>query len=278
MTEAIKLLTFISIIFVITLMISGTLGGIVGEVIYYLAFVAPIFIGYRASEGLKYNREEQKGLAESPDGLLSFDKKRALLLLPIALPAVTLIMLASVITTLILSLAGVTSAPIEGDGLITMLIVHALIPAFLEEALFRYIPMKLLMPYSKRWCVIYSALCFALIHCSFFQMPYAFIAGVLFMVVDIALGSVWPSVILHFLNNALSVVCMKYFTDTPALFAFFGVMLVISAVSLVFVYRRRGEYRTAFFGALDKGDSFAATYAPLALALICCFIAASSLT
>ena len=277
MTEAVKLLTFISIIFVMTLMIAGSLGGALGDAVYYLAFAAPIFIGFRASERLKYDREEEKGLAESPDSLFTFDKKRAFLLLPLIIPAVILVMISSMISALLLSLIGVDSVPVAEEGLIKMLTVHALIPAVLEEALFRYIPMKLLMPYSKRWCVIYSAFCFALIHCSFPQMPYAFIAGVIFMVIDIAFGSVWPSVILHFLNNTTSVISMKYCTDIPSMLIFFGIMMLICTVSLFFTYKRKEEYMHLISGALDKGDSFAVGYAPFALALICCCVALTSI-
>ena len=85
--------------------------------------------------------------------------------------------------------------------------------------------MKLLLPYSKRHTVIYSSLFFALIHCSFSQMPYAFIAGVIFMLVDVAFDSVWPSIILHFVNNSLSIVWMKYCSGTVATLVMLSVRL-----------------------------------------------------
>ena len=46
MTEAIKVMTFICVIFVILLVISGMIPGIVGEIVYYLAFIAAIAIGF----------------------------------------------------------------------------------------------------------------------------------------------------------------------------------------------------------------------------------------
>jgi membrane protease YdiL (CAAX protease family) len=273
MTEAIKVMTFISVIFVILLVISGMLPGIVGEIVYYLAFIAAVAIGFYSSNGLKYKREEVRGIAEPAETLLGFDIERIKKLLPLVFPTVTVVFLFSLVSSLLLSLVGAKAPEVEAQGIASMLFLHALIPAFLEEALFRYIPMKLLLPYSKRWCVMYSALCFALIHCSFYQMPYAFIAGLIFMIVDVAFGSVWPSVILHFINNAASVVWIKYCSGITGYVIFVSSLLVLSLISVLFIIRKWKEYCAAFRGALDKGESSAITYAPFTLALITCYIA-----
>ena len=58
MTEAIKATTFMNLIFIIFLMLSGTVGGLFGEVIYYLAFMIPIALGIYVASGLKIKREE----------------------------------------------------------------------------------------------------------------------------------------------------------------------------------------------------------------------------
>ena len=158
-----------------------------------------------------------------------------------------------------------------------MLIAHAVVPALFEEALFRYIPMKLLLPYSKRWCVFYSALCFALIHCSFTQMPYAFAAGVIFMLVDVALDSIWPSVILHFVNNAVSVIFMKYCVDSFVTWIFVSALFILAALSAAIVCKRRNLYRDLFAGSLDKGGGFKVTYAPFLLIVICTYVATVNL-
>ena len=277
MSEAVKAVTFLNIVFIILLAVSGTLGGTVGECIYYLAFFMPMLIGFHYSKGLRYKREEVKGVAEPSDRLLSMDRKALLKLLPLILPIVVLVMITSGVTSLIMSFAGISSSPIEQTDIVSMLVMHALVPAVLEELLFRYIPMKLLLPYSPRTCVIYSAICFALIHCSFVQMPYALVAGAVFMTVDIALGSAWPSVILHLVNNATSVILMKYCTEATAALAFVSVLILLALVSLVFVIRSKDEYASDFRRALAGGDSFRLGYAPVLLTLICCYLALSSI-
>ena len=277
MTEAIKALTFINIVFIILLALSGMLQGIVGEIIYYLSFILPIGIGFYISKGLQYKREEVRGHAEPPETLLSFDLGRLKKLLPLIFPSVTVVFISSLVTSLLLSLVGVSAPPVEDKGIVIMLLIHALIPAFLEEALFRYVPMKLLLPYSRRWCVIYSALCFALIHCSFYQMPYAFVAGLIFMIVDIAFDSVLPSLILHFINNAASVVWIKYCSGITGSVIFILLLALLSLVSLVFICKRRSEYSSVFQGSFDKGESSEITYAPFLLAIITFYLAFSNL-
>ena len=277
MTEAVKLVTLVNIIFIILLLASSSVAGYLGEVLYYFAFAAPIFIGFYASGTLKKKREEIKGVAEPEEKYTSFSGKKALDILPLIVPTVTVVFCISYLTSLLLSLAGIQGATVENQGIFKMLLIHALVPAFLEEALFRYIAMRILLPYSKRWCIIYSAICFSLIHCDFTKMPYAFVAGVVFMAVDIAFESVWPSVILHLCNNAASVLWIKYCASTTACVIFFSVLVLFSTVSVAFIIVKRRKYRDLLRGLFDRGEGFAVSYAPALLIFISCCIAALSL-
>ena len=277
MTEAIKIVTLADIIFVVLLVMSGAYTGLIGESLYFLAFAVPIAIGFYSSRGLKIKREEIAGLAEPPETILGFDRRRAVDLLPLIAPVVALVLLVSLLTTFVLSLFSVEVSGVENRDIVTMLVSHALAPALLEEALFRYIPMKLLLPYSKRTCIVYSSLCFAFIHCSLAQMPYAFVAGIIFMIVDVALDSVWPSVILHFINNAASVIMMKYCNDTVSASIFLSVLLLLCAVSVFFIFKKKQNYKKMLKTALGKGQGVAVTYAPFALAAICLYIAVASI-
>ena len=277
MTEAVKLVTFLNVVFILILALSSSFGGFVGECVYYLAFAIPVVVGFYSSSALKTKREEIKGVAEPQERFFAFGKEKAIKLLPLIAPVVLTVFLASLLTSIVLSFVGVSSLPVEDTGIFNMLLAHALLPAVFEEVLFRYIPLKILLPYSGRWCVLYSALCFSLIHCSFSQMPYAFIAGVIFMLVDVAFDSVWPSIILHFVNNSLSIVWMKYCSGAVATLVMLSVLVLITLISLFFVMRKRGEYVEMFATSFDKGEKIGLTYAPFVLALICVYIAWSSL-
>ena len=276
-TYAVKLVALLDVAFIAFLILSGYVGGWMGQIIYALAFIIPLLAGIFCSEEFKRRREEVAGVAEAPDGLLKFTPDIAGKLAPLAAPTVAIVFLTSLLTSLFLSLFGVTSAPVENKGIVTMLIVHALTPAILEEALFRYLPMKLILPYSKRFCVFYSAFCFAMIHCNFSQMPYAFVAGVIFMMIDVALGSVWPSVILHFINNAASVIWIKYCGTLLASWIFIGSLIVLVSVSLIFIFRKSREYRELLGSAFHKGERALYTPALLALVLMSVYLAVTNL-
>ena len=277
MTEATKLFNLICVIFILLLALASSFGGVIGELIRYLAFLIPTVIGFYYSKDLQIKREEVKGVAEAPDTLLDFDRKRVKLLLPIIAPVILVVFLTSLLTSFVLSLFGIVSAPVEDAGIVKMLLLHALIPAVLEEALFRYIPLKLMRPYSKKWCILYSSFCFALIHCSFGQMPYAFVAGFAFMLVDIVFGSVWPSVILHLLNNATSVVFMKYASGVGAATVFVGALVALALVSFVFIFKKRGEYRSMLRGAFETGERHDAINLPIILMVVCFYLAWTAL-
>lgn len=277
MDEAGKLINLLYVIFILLLALSGSFGGLMGELIYYLAFFIPILIGFYYSKELQRKREEVKGVAEPPDRLLSFDKVRAVKLAPLVAPSILVIFFTSLTTSVILSFFGITASPVEDVGIIRMLLIHALIPAVLEELLFRYVPLKLIAPYSRKWCIIYSSICFSLIHCSFVQMPYAFVAGFIFILIDVMLGSVWPSIILHFLNNAVSVMWMKYASGIGASVIFTVALVLLAIVSFILALKRREEYKTDLIGAFETAERNITLNIPIILTVICFYLAWTAL-
>lgn len=277
MDEAGKLINLLYVIFILLLALSGSFGGLMGELIYYLAFFIPILIGFYYSKELQRKREEVKGVAEPPDRLLSFDKVRAVKLAPLVAPSILVIFFTSLTTSVILSFFGITASPVEDVGIIRMLLIHALIPAVLEELLFRYVPLKLIAPYSRKWCIIYSSICFSLIHCSFVQMPYAFVAGFIFILIDVMLGSVWPSIILHFLNNTVSVMWMKYASGIGASVIFTVALVLLAIVSFILALKRREEYKTDLIGAFETAERNITLNIPIILTVICFYLAWTAL-
>jgi membrane protease YdiL (CAAX protease family) len=113
-----------------------------------------------------------------------------------------------------------------------VILAHAILTPLLEELLFRYVPIALLSPHSSAGAVIYSSLFFAFVHANLYQLPYAFIAGVIFAVLDIATGSILPSITMHILNNAISVLWLRY-ADAPSFRTVYAVILFALALSSV---------------------------------------------
>ena len=83
-----------------------------------------------------------------------------------------------------------------------LLIVFALLPALLEEFLFRGILSAEYSSYGASVAVVMSSLCFALLHFSFVRLPIYFFMGVILSLTAGATRSLMPPILIHAANNA----------------------------------------------------------------------------
>ena len=113
-------------------------------------------------------------------------------------------------------------------------------------------------------------------HNDFFVIPYAFIAGVIFMTVDLVCESVWPSVVLHFLNNLLSVLLIFYSGNCTFIYLFYGILILLSAISLAFIAGKGKLYKEKVQSALS-GEKARPTKEFLYLAVPTLILAVSDL-
>lgn len=88
----------------------------------------------------------------------------------------------------------------------TMLIffLSAILPGITEELLFRSAVLGALEKRGSWTAIIFSALCFALLHGSAENLLAPFMSGLVYGWMVIAVGSVWPAVIAHVMNNCLN--------------------------------------------------------------------------
>lgn len=143
-------------------------------------------------------------------------------------------------------------------------ITVALVPAFCEEFLFRGVILSTLMPYGKSTAVIFSAVCFGLMHGNFSQFLYTTVAGIILGAVYVATDSIWPSTIIHMINNALAVLQIVLYERLSENYAYVIWLLIVSVimiagiVSLVYLIRRAKKKETkieSIYGApLDRGE------------------------
>jgi membrane protease YdiL (CAAX protease family) len=252
MKDGVRVLALSHIVFIAMLSLSGGFGGAVGEVIYYLAFLIPLIIGLYGAGRLKTAREQRAGVAESYPRYFSIGRRQLVSLFPIIAPTVSVILAVSYLTALVMGAFGIETVPVENVGFFKMILIHALIPSVTEELVFRLLPMLLVLPYSKRGCLFISALCFSLCHCDLLKFPYAFVAGIALMLVDVVSESILPSVILHFINNAVSVVWIVI-PDSCRLW-FIAVLAALALVSLILLFIGRSFYIRAFSSAFDRGE------------------------
>ena len=200
MPKALKYVTFLDLIFLLFISLSGFVEGVVGSIVYYLAFLVPVALAFvlKRVTGVSFSAPSMK---ISPQDLG--------LTLPLAAPLIAVIFLISWLTSLVLSAVGDGNISDVSGNIFNVIFTHAVLTAVLEETLFRYLPIAFIAPHSKKYAVLFSALFFAFAHCNLYQLPYAFVAGVVFSVIDIATDSIIPSLLLHFLNNLISIFWLR---------------------------------------------------------------------
>ncbi len=90
-------------------------------------------------------------------------------------------------------------------SLVLNLISTAILPALLEEMVMRGYVLGALRPYGDKLAVVLSAALFGLIHGNVLQLPFAFMLGLALGWLVVQTDCIWPAVLLHFGNNAMSV-------------------------------------------------------------------------
>lgn len=218
---------------------------IASQIIYYFAFVASLGLFLFLARG----REQP-----SPLPKVVPDREGALLTLPLISPALISVMGISFLTSYLLSLAGKTGATVLQGDFLSLFLLHALVPAALEELVFRYVPMTLIAPHSKKSAVVISALLFAFVHCDLFEIPYALFAGFLYIILDIACDSVLPSIILHLVNNTVAIIWQTALVPSGNASAAIYVILGITAVSAAVIVILRRRYLKRLSGVFQRSD------------------------
>ena len=114
--------------------------------------------------------------------------------------------------------AATSIIPSTPGELIATLILVALLPAVAEEYIFRGCIARSFARKGYVFAVFMSALLFAIMHGSPLQLVHQFLIGVVCAVLFFATRSLWPPIILHFLNNAIALV-LGYVQNRGSAFA-----------------------------------------------------------
>lgn len=225
--NGVRIMTFCSLSFFFLLLLSGMLDGAIGTVIYYLALplVAAVAL-YLLRDKLCKSR------------MLYIKREELFSSLVYIFPGIACVMAVSYVTSLVLSLFGVSTDTSINETLPLAILIYAVYPAIFEELLFRYIPLRLSEKMPHGMLVISSSVLFALVHADLALIPYALVAGAIFMLIDLKYRSVLPSLIMHFVNNLLSVLFTLY--SSLAIFSavYFALIILAALISLWVIVRK----------------------------------------
>ena len=105
--------------------------------------------------------------------------------------------------------------PQTAVGYIILTLNVAVVPALIEEFVFRGVILQPLRKYGDKFAIIVSSVLFGLMHGNMTQIPFAFLVGMALGYFCITTGSIWTSVTVHFLNNLSSVILSIYYDRNP---------------------------------------------------------------
>lgn len=108
----------------------------------------------------------------------------------------------------------------------------AIVPALIEELALRGITMTPLRKYGDGFAILFSAFIFGIFHGTLEQIPFAFACGLFMGYAVVMTESLWTGVIIHALNNSISVIqaaiMMEHGEDAAGTF-----FLLLSAVVIL---------------------------------------------
>ena len=91
------------------------------------------------------------------------------------------------------------------SSLAVNLLSTAVLPAFIEEMIFRGYMLGTLRRHGDGFAVVVTAVFFGVFHGNVLQMPFAVILGLALGYLTVITDCIWPAVLLHFSNNAMAV-------------------------------------------------------------------------
>lgn len=113
-------------------------------------------------------------------------------------------------------------------------IAVSLVPALAEEFAFRGVVMGTLRKYGDAFAIISSSVLFGAMHGNINQIPFAFILGLIFALVDCKTNSIIPSIIIHFSNNLyatiIDILNNSYALSDKSLFIIYFLSVLILCV------------------------------------------------
>lgn len=139
------------------------------------------------------------------------------------------------------------SAPQGAVETVFFFVIFAIVIPILEETLFRFLILERLRRYGDVAAVTISAMLFSLAHSAFQSFPHTFVMGLVLAFVAVKTKSALAAIIVHFANNALSLISLIISSSQNAQKCLSSLSLLIICVlvgSLFVIFAFRGKKDT----------------------------------
>ena len=146
---------------------------------------------------------------------------------------------------------------------IISLISLALIPAICEELLFRGVLVNALKHKGQIFSIILSSIMFSIFHFSPTQLIYPICFGLILSIIYLRTGNIIFSILLHFINNALTISIQYFSNSSGGQFVHSASMLIYTIVTLsiwiaimVYLFKDLKSHNKLKISTLANTDNF----------------------
>ncbi|MBO7176068.1 MAG: CPBP family intramembrane metalloprotease [Clostridia bacterium] len=156
-------------------------------------------------------------------------------------------------------------------AIILSFVTLAIIPAFVEEFLFRGLIQSNLRPFGRGTAIVGSAVLFGLMHQNIQQIFFATVAGLVLGYLYEVTDSIWCGILLHLLNNGFSVfesAIVERWNETAAervCTLAEGAIFGIGAICLIWLICRKKQEPDFSHGCFGQTFPMSPDYAPFEL-------------
>lgn len=208
------------------------------DVLYYASFILPILLYAKYGNKREVLIEDRLiEVTEKPKwgkGFFTFDVKILLLFLPFLLFVSQLLALFSSVFF--------KPVPVPQEPFFILLLTSAILPAILEETLFRGVFTHMFSRISPAFGVFVSALLFALAHMNLYQFVYTFGCGILLAIAYQMTKSLLVPILLHFANNAIAIILNEINHPYVSAIYFCVILFLGAACFLLLLYKYKERF------------------------------------
>ena len=126
-------------------------------------------------------------------------------------------------------------------GFLLSLLATVIVPPLVEEFACRGIVLGILKKFGDLFSIIVSSILFGFMHSNFEQIPFAFFVGIGLGFITIKSGSIWLAVLVHAVNNSISVIYSYFLSKLSLGFQnisytiLLTVELILGIISLLYI-------------------------------------------
>ena len=213
--------------------------GSITLILMCVSFVISLYIPYVLLK-LYLPKEDRISKEEKQTSEYKENKKKSILkcikYIALSIPVMSIIQM---ICSFAIEKFGISSDLMDKVGLfnysgklatVLLFIEIAVLPAIFEELFIRKGVYGILKSKGTVFATIVSALVFATIHLNFSQFIFAFLIGILFAMVREKTGKLYPTMILHCINNGLATIEVLFYEHATFMQIFTYIQIGINAI------------------------------------------------